>query len=124
MTGLPGARAGAKSLPIHRDLAAACCKIAGSANLRLAFAQMKGLSPCKVLSMWRFSGATSDSAMVKQLVSPLPWGMGIVRPRIGFSHPQAPAGGLCEVGVTRGEHDEIVSTLSGQGAGIEGVTTT
>jgi len=45
-----------------------------SADLREAFADMKGLSPRNLLFMRAFADAYPDSQIVKQLVSQLPWG--------------------------------------------------
>jgi predicted nuclease of restriction endonuclease-like (RecB) superfamily len=45
-----------------------------SADLREAFPDMNGISPRNLLFMRSFAEAYPDNAMVKQLVSPLPWG--------------------------------------------------
>ena len=45
-----------------------------SADLREAYPDMQGLSPRNLLFMRAFAAAYSDSRLVKQLVSQLPWG--------------------------------------------------
>ena len=45
-----------------------------SADLRREFPDMQGLSPRNLLFMRAFAAAYPDSALVKQLVSLVPWG--------------------------------------------------
>ena len=45
-----------------------------AADLRDAFPGMQGFPPRNLLLMRSFAGAYPDIAIVKQVVSPLPWG--------------------------------------------------